>query len=224
MTDLTPVPVPAGGTTAAAAAAPREPVAPFSRAELRACLAQPQRAFDVVLADRDRLVANVAAARELGALVALLLVCSVAFALPFGAVDGGRRAGHVALLFLGSVLLCFPSLHVFGSYLGVRLSLAQRLAIALMIPAAAALFAFGFFPIYWFLDATMPADSVFSGDGIRVVLLVCCLLLGLAHCNRCLFLHPALQALRASWPLWLGWQALLVFITWRMADTLGLLA
>jgi hypothetical protein len=70
----------------------------------------------------------------------------------------------------------------------------------------------------------MPADSGFDGDGIRVVLLVCCLALGLAHCNRCLFLHPALQPLRASWPLWLGWQALLVFITLRMADTLGLLA
>jgi hypothetical protein len=113
---------------------------------------------------------------------------------------------------------------VFGSYLGMRLSLAQNLTISLLIPAAAALFTFGFFPIYWFLDATLPTQSAFSGSSIRVVLLVVSLLLGLSHCNRCLFLDPALAALRSSsWPLWIGWQALVVFITWRMAITLGLI-
>jgi hypothetical protein len=143
---------------------------------------------------------------------------------PFAVVDGTSRAGHVAVLFLGSVLLCFPSLQVFGAYLGVKLSLAQHLSIALLIPAAAALFTFGFFPIHWFLGATMPPDSAWNGTRVRVVLLVCSLLLALSHCNRCLFVDPALKALRSNWPLWLGWQVLLVFITWRMAETLGLLA
>ena len=75
-----------------------------------------------------------------------------------------------------------------------------------------------------FLGATMPADSPWNGTTVRVVLLVCSLVLALSHCNRCLFGDASLQRLRSSWPLWLGWQALVVFITWRMAHTLGLLA
>lgn len=221
MTSDTPPPLP--NPAAPVAPPPVAASVPFTDAELRACLARPHRALDLVLAERGRLVASVVSAHALLALVALLLVCSSVFAVPFAAVDGARRVGHVAALFLGSVLLCFPSLQVFGSYLGVRLSLAQNLAISLLIPAAAALFTFGFFPIYWFLDKTLPAQSAFSGASIRVVLLVFSLLLGLSHCNRCLFLDPALKALRSSWPLWIGWQALVVFITWRMAITLELI-
>lgn len=220
MSSDTPLPVPSPKATNAAPAVAGEP---FTDVELRACLSRPQRTLDIVLAERARLVASVVSARAIVGLVALLLVCSTVFAVPFAAVDGTRRVGHVAALFLGSVLLCFPSLQVFGSYLGVRLSLAQNLAISLLIPAAAALFTFGFFPIYWFLDATLPAQNAFSGQTIRVVLLVFSLLLGLSHCNRCLFLDPALKALRSSWPLWIGWQTLVVFITWRMAITLGLI-
>ncbi len=203
---------------------PLPPNAPFTRGELRACAFQPQRTLDVVLAERGRLVASVLSGHALLTLVALLTMCSLVFTAPFAAVDGAHRVGHVAMLFLGSVLLCFPSLQVFGSYLGVRLSLAQNFTIALLIPAAAALFTFGFFPIYWFLAATMPTQGAVTGTSIRVVLLVCSLLLALSHCNRCLFLDPSLKALRASWPLWIGWQLLLVFITYRVAVTLGLFA
>jgi hypothetical protein len=224
MTDLPSPPAPAAAAPVAAPAAAVIPSEPFTRGELRACLAQPHRTLDVVLAERGRLAASVVAGRELIALVALLLVCSTLFAVPFAAVDGTARAGHVAVLFLGSVLLCFPSLVVFAAYLGVRLAFAQHLTIALLIPAAAALFTFGFFPIHWFLGATMPADSVWNGSAVRVVLLVCALLLALSHCNRCLFADASLKVLRSSWPLWLGWQVLLVFITYRMASTLGLLA
>ncbi|MCA8976876.1 MAG: hypothetical protein KDC98_19290 [Planctomycetes bacterium] len=175
-----------------------------------------------MLAERHRLVATVRAGTASTALLAVLAICSTAFAVPFSLVDGGARLGHVAILFLGSVLICFPSLQVFGSYLGVRLSLAQNLALSLVIPSAAALFTLGFFPIYWFLDATMPADAAVTGTSIRVALLVCSMLLALSHCNRCLFVDAALRALRTRWPLWLGWQVLLLFITYRMATTLGM--
>lgn len=199
------------------------PAEPFTLAELRGCLVRPQRTLDVVLVERGRLVASVLSPRTLVPLVAVLLLCGVLFAVPFGLVDEPRRAGHIATLLVGSVLLCFPSLQVFGAYLGLRLTLAQNLAIALLIPSAAALFTFGFFPIHWFLLATMQ-DAPSTGSTIRVVLLSASLLLGLSHCNRCLFLDRNLRAFRASWVLWIAWQGLLLFISWRMARALGLLA
>lgn len=217
-------PVPLADSAAIAAAVLPAATEPFSTAELRTCLVRPQRMLDVVLVERGRLVASVLQPANAIALAAALLVCAVAFAVPFGLVEGVRRGGHVAMLFLGSVLLCFPSLQVFGSYLGVRLSVAQNLAIALLIPSAAALFTFGFFPIHWFLLATMSPDASLTGSSVRIALLAVSLLLGLSHCNRCLFLDPNLKAFRSSWPLWIAWQALLLFITWRMARALDMLA
>ena len=204
-----------------------EPAAePFAHGELTACLSRPHRMLDIVLGERLRLAANLRTGENVSALLAILLLCSVAFSLPFALIDGTNRIAHIAALFLGSVLLCFPSLQVFGSYLGVRMHPAQNLAIALVIPSAAALFTFGFAPIYWFLDATIPngndVDGT-SGATIRIVLLVFSLLLALSHLNRCLFADPNLKALRQNWPLWIGWQVLLVFLTYRMAETLGLL-
>ena len=54
--------------------------------------------------------------------------------------------------------------------------------------------------------------------------LVLSLALGLSHVNRCLFADAKMRALRDNWPLWLGWQVLLVLLSIRMARTLGLLA
>lgn len=207
-----------------AAANPPEPEAmPFAHGELTACLSRPHRMLDIVLGERLRLAANLRTGNNMATLVAVLLLCSVAFAVPFALIDGPSRVAHIALLFLGSVLLCFPSLQVFGSYLGVRMHPAQNLAIALVIPSAAALFTFGFAPIYWFLDFTMPIEAGIQGStATRVVLLVFSLLLALSHLNRCLFADKNLKALRENWPLWVGWQVLLVFLTYRMAETLDM--
>ncbi|MFT7535177.1 MAG: hypothetical protein ACI85K_001128 [Hyphomicrobiaceae bacterium] len=196
---------------------------PFAHGELTACLSRPHRMLDIVLGERLRLAANLRTGNHMATLVTILLLCSVAFAVPFALIDGFSRVADITLLFLGSVLLCFPSLQVFGSYLGVRMHPAQNLAIALVIPSAAALFTFGFAPIYWFLDFTMPSEAGAQGSAItRVVLLVFSLLLALSHLNRCLFADKNLKALRENWPLWVGWQVLLVFLTYRMAETLGL--
>lgn len=197
-------------------------VTPFANGELAACLARPHRMLDVVLGERDRLAANLRTGAGIKSLVSILLLCSVAFAVPFAVIDGPARIAHVAALFLGSVLLCYPSLQVFGSYLGVRMHPAQTFAIALVIPSAAALFTFGFAPIYWFLDYTMPSDD--GGSAVtRTVLLVFSLLLALSHLNRCLFADSNLKVLRDNWALWVGWQLLLVFLTYRMAQALSLL-
>ncbi|MFN3244087.1 MAG: hypothetical protein ACE37K_21450 [Planctomycetota bacterium] len=198
------------------------PAEPFAHAELSASLRRPYRMLDVVLGERRRLVENLKTGRDLRALVATLLACSALFAIPYGLVDGWGKVGHVALLFLGSVLLCVPSLLIFGSYLGIKLHWSQNLAIALVIPAAAALFTFGFAPIYWFLEVTMPDDGGLGGVATRVTLLVFSLLLALSHLNRCLFVDADFRVLRDNWALWVGWQILLVFLSYRMASTLGM--
>ncbi len=218
----TPAPATTSSTVADVCAAPPVPAIPFSPQELRACLSQPLRTLDIVLAERHRLVASVCSGGGIALLLMVLVACSVVFALPFAAVDGPGQSARAATLFFGSTIICFPSLQVFGSYLGLRLTVTQNLALALVIPSAAALFTLGFFPIYWFLDATMPHDSVASSATSRVVLLGASLLLGLSHLNRCMFVDTTLQVLRACWPLWIGWQVLLLWITWRMAGTLGL--
>lgn len=202
---------------------PEEPqVAPFGPGELAATATRPHRLLDVVLGERRRLAATLHGGDALPALLAALVACSLLGALPFAMVDGLDRAAHVAALFLGSVLLCYPSLQVFGAYLGVQLRPAQCLAIALVIPSAAALFTLGFAPIYWFLQWTMPAIDG-EWNLTRIVLLVLSLLLALSHVNRCLYADARLSPLRDSWALWAGWQLLVVFLTWRMAEALGML-
>lgn len=202
---------------------PQIPAEPFAREELTATLQRPHRLLDVVLGERQRLAANLRGGIAIPALLGALLTCSFFGALPFAAVDGFDRIAHIAALFLGSVLLCYPSLQVFGAYLGIGLHPAQCLAIALVIPSAAALFTLGFAPIYWFLELTMP-ERVAGNNLTRILLLVLSLALALSHVNRCLYSDARLTPLRDNWLLWAGWQLLLVFLTWRMAETLGLLS
>ncbi|MFK7738836.1 MAG: hypothetical protein AB8H80_00835 [Planctomycetota bacterium] len=205
------------------------PAVPFEYDELSvaATLRRPHRMLDIVLGERRRLAANMERGFELRALLATLLTCSVLAAVPFALVDGLERIAHVAMLFLGSVLLCYPSLQVFGSYLGIALHPAQYLTIALVIPAAAALFTLGFAPIYWFLSLTMPGATsgaaAMPSSAVRITLLVLAMALALSHINRLLLRDVRLAPLQQNMALWIGWQVLLVFLTWRMADTLGLI-
>ena len=207
-------------STTAPAPAPAD-AAPFAVDELRGSLLHPHRALGLLLAERGRFATTVRARTNLTPLVLLMLACSIAFTVPFACVRGWGRGGDVAALFLGSTLLCFPSLQVFCCYLGATLTVAQNLAMALLAPTAAAMFCLGFFPIYWFLDVTMDRGAAISAHDIAIGLLTVSLVLGLSHLNRCLF--AAQRALGASWPLLLAWQSLLLFITYRMAVVLGIL-
>jgi len=65
-------------------------------------------------------VANVGTHTARFTLLGVLAVSSSLFAVPFAAVDGGRRLGHVAQLFLGSMLICFPALQVFRTCFALR--------------------------------------------------------------------------------------------------------
>ena len=196
---------------------------PFSREELNRTIWLPLRLLEVVLAERGRLVANVTHRLDLGRLAIAMFIGSVLFALPYGAVLTPEKFWDIAILYVGSMAICFPSLQVFSAYLGVAISLTQNLVLALIITTAAALFCFGFFPILWFLDSTMgDGGEAVTSAHISIGLLTISLIAGISQLNRCLFVDSTLDAFRASLPLWIGWQVLLVFITYRMATTLGM--
>ena len=152
-----------------------------------------------------------------------MLLGSVLFAVPYGLVLGLDKFWHITALFVGSMVICFPSLQVFSAYLGATITILQNLALALIITAAAALFCFGFFPIYWFLEFTMASDAMVTPRQISIALLTVSLIGGISQLNRCVFLDRALRQLRSSPLLLLFWQALFVFITYRMAVVLGIL-
>jgi hypothetical protein len=201
-----------------------EPARPFSVAELRGALFGPHRVARLVLTERARLAASVAEQEHLGLLVAVLLMASLVLALPFGAVLGLDGFWRVSWLLLGSLLVCFPSLHVFGAYLGSRASVAQSLCLALALTCVAGLFCFAFFPIVWFLDATMTDAGQVTAAGVAVVLLGVALLFGIMHLTRILFAEPSLRSLGVLPKLiFLFWQLLFLLIAYRMAGFLELI-
>lgn len=220
--DPTPDPLPAPRVRPAAAAALPAP-RPFDDGELAAVLRRPAQALAVVLAERQRLAASIGSGSAPWRLVLLLLACTALAALPYGLVLGLPAWWKIAALFGGSVLLCYPSLQVFGSYLGSRLQPLQNLALALVIAAVAALFTLGFCPIVWFLQATMRQGDWIDAAKVSVVLLAAALLAGLAQLTHCVALDRTLRPQPTSYGLLLAWQLLVLFVTLRMARALDLL-
>lgn len=198
---------------------------PFSAAELRAALYHPLVAIDVLLAQRERWTATLVENRQWSRMAGLLLVWTVVFALPYGCVLSFRHAWQVATLFLGSVALCLPSLHVVSAYLGMRVHAAQSFAIATIMAAVAAIFSCGFAPILWFLHVTAGSSSVSVNETLTRlsnVLLLCAALAGMVHGMLCLRLTKPAQGISGFGFVVLLWQALLLFIGSRMSTALGL--
>jgi hypothetical protein len=196
---------------------------PFAAAELRGVLRDPAQALEIVLAARPRLAASIAAVGRPWPLVAVLALCTTVASLPYGLVLGASAFWKVTVLFGGSVLLCFPSLQVFGAYLGSRLQPVQNLALSLVIASVAALFTLGFAPIAWFLTATMAQGDWIDAHDVSLVLLAAALVAGLGQLTRCVRLEAGLLPNRSSLAVLVAWQALVVFVTLRMARALGLL-
>jgi hypothetical protein len=203
------------------AEAPAPAAAPFDASEILATALRPHRAIDLVLVHRARFTRTVTEGRHLPALAGLMLLASVLFTLPYGAVLGLHDLWRVATLYLGSVAICFPSLHVFSGYLGCRMTLGQNLVIALVISAVAGMFVLGFAPILWFVELTTTAGSIATGT-VSVVLLSGALVAGLGHVARTLMEDPSARPDRSYQVLMVAWQGLLVFVAYRMGDFLGL--
>lgn len=193
---------------------------PFTRRELLGLLTHPHRVVEMVLTRRQRLAANIAGDHRLPVLVLGLLWTSVLFALPFGAVIGYEKFWRVAIMLSGSLLICFPSLHVFSAFLGSRFSVAQNFCLSLLITSVAALFTFAFSPILWFLGMTLdPMETMFMAS----LLLGGSLLAGVCHLSRVLRKDHLLRRMGPSSVAFLViWQVLLLFINHRMAIYLEL--
>jgi hypothetical protein len=212
-------------TSTPAAPAPRRapPAEPFERAAVTAAIANPLRAIDVVLASPARLSQNVERSTALVPLAILLLVCAALFALPFGFVFGVESWWRIGVLYLGSTLICLPSLYVFSAYLGFGTSLARVSVLALTIPAVAAIFTAGFAPILWFLRLTFDQDSKqIRWEQIGTVLLWIALLAGLVQLWRCLRRPTVDTAIALYTILWIAWHAVFLYVLTRMLHVLAL--
>ncbi|MCA8968871.1 MAG: hypothetical protein KDC95_03780 [Planctomycetes bacterium] len=221
---MTDTPVPAAEPSPSAPPRLSPPPEPFERAEIDRALVVPFHLLEVVLAGRARLTANVAQRRHLGRLVIVLLIGSILFAIPYGLVRDSSRFLDVATLFVGTMGICLPSLIVFSAYLGAAIDFRQNFVLALVITTTAALFSFGFFPIVWFLDQTMGASNGKITTGhLSIVLLTLSLLAGVAQQHRCLFADKLMKDLQSNSVVLFVWQVLFVFMTYRMAQLLGIL-
>ncbi len=149
---------------------PPAPPEPLSAGELAAGLTQPLRAIEVVMVDGRTFVATISDRTRVSTLIAVLAAVSFVFTIPYAIVEAGA-VWDIALLFVGSMAICLPSLHVFSRYVGLRITLAQNLALALAMTAVAACFTLAFAPILWFLQVTMGQGSTaITPHGISILL------------------------------------------------------
>lgn len=195
-------------------------VSALTRGELLRAFLLPHRIIDSLLGMRRRLAFNLSGQRNLALLALLLLFTTAIYAIPFSAVPPIAAFWKVALLFMGSVLICFPSFHIFSRYLELPWNISQNLVLILLIPAVAALIAFGFFPIIWFIDQTSTgAFSARITSRIAMFLLYTALFLGALFCFRLSRDSRKSGVFITMYILWIG---LLAFISHRMAQTLSL--
>jgi len=223
---LSPAPDDAAAQAGAAPSYALAEAEPFSGWELRRALLRPYLIIEYVLGGRQRLARNLADGRSVWLLAGLLLAAGVVATIPYGALSPVRSFWKIAVLYTGSLLLCFPCLHVFTQFFGFRSSLGRDLALSLVITSVAGLFTFGFFPIIWFIDYSTRADpnAAVSPADLSVFLLGVSLLMGIVHMGRCLVVRRLAD--REAWSLLLLillWIPLLIFIHYRMACLLELL-
>lgn len=196
---------------------------PFSVSEIARGFLLPFLNIEYFLGSRDRLAKSVAQQKNLLLIALLLLFNSLLFAIPYGVIGPIGEFWKIGILFTGPLVICFPSLIVFSSYLGFRLNLPQSLVITLIISCTAAMFSFGFAPIIWFIDYTTTAQSN-SPRQISFIFTLISVILGIVHSNRCFFRgKESLRTSRFFKLLWWFWLLLLVFIYYRMAGLLSLL-
>ncbi len=196
---------------------------PHSDEELDAALRRPHRLLEIVLGEPERLVADAEQGRRLPTIFLLLAAASTLFAVPYGLVLGVSSFWKVATLYLGSTLICLPSLHVFALYLGVAVKLRHNLVLALAIPAVAGLFSLGFAPILGFFKLTMgDAGSSVRWQTLSVLLLGAALLAGIGQLWRSIHRARGLSPMRDLPFLVVGWHVVFLYVLGRMASVLGL--
>jgi hypothetical protein len=196
----------------------------YEKKELLFSFLLPHRAIAVILSDRGRFAASVSEKKELGFILLLLYFISSLAPIPYSLLSRADDYWRISVLYLGSVFICFPSLIVFGAFLGMKIHAPQMLSFSLLISATAALFTLGFAPIIWFFRITMDeTSSVDVLQSLSTALLITALIAGIIHMSLCLFSKKRFGVSSAFGTLLLVWQVLLIFITCRMGAFLGVL-
>lgn len=205
---------------------PEEPTSPgsepFESSSIDRAFRRPDLALDLVLSAPARYSATLASPTR-GRLVRLTLAVAVLASLPFGFYFGASKLFHVAALFLGSIAICGPSLHVFANYVGVSLRVEQSFGIALLAASVASAFSLGFAPIVFFLRATIADEAERASMGPLVgILLGLSLAAGMIQVLRSLTSGPLVPRTASFGFVVCGWFLLLAFIAERMGRVLGL--
>ncbi|MBL8857491.1 MAG: hypothetical protein JNL28_03170 [Planctomycetes bacterium] len=200
------------------------PPEPLRADEVNAALSNPLRAIDVVLASPRRVAQNLETSTSLVTLAVVFLATAALFALPYGFVLGTDAWWRVTAFYLGSTLLCLPSLFVFSAYLGFGAKLTSTTVLALTIPASAALFTAGFAPILWFLQITFDSEAKQIGwRDVSNVLLWISLGAGVVQLWRSMRKPPVDTAGAFLFVLmWMAWHAVFFYVLARMGHVLGL--
>ncbi|MCP4154737.1 MAG: hypothetical protein GY757_43855 [bacterium] len=203
---------------------PQEEAVSISKPEILRGFLSPFSTIELFLGSKERLSKTVSQQKNLSLLALLLLFDSLLFPLLYGAIGPVDGAWKICILYTGPLAICFPSLIVFSNYLGFKRSLMQNLVMALLISCTAAMFTFGFAPIIWFIEYTTLASSQ-TPASISVFFLFLSLMLGILHNGRCFFFKGVENGRTSEFyqTIWVFWQALLVYIHYRMAELLGLL-
>jgi len=196
---------------------------PYTLVEVKGATVRLYKAIELILAHPGRLAKNIYDKSQLGALLLLMCLTSLLFAVPYGLILDPQGFWRMLVLFLGSMLICFPSLHIFGDFLGFKIKLEQNLALGFIIASVAAIFSFGFFPIMGFLSLTMPGEaSAKTLHILSVAFLITSLAAGIIHYIRIVRLLGSLPPPELFWPVVILWQGLLIFIVVRMGIFLEL--
>jgi len=123
-----------------------------------------------VLKYREHLWEEIYAGQNLGRYVIDAFLVTVVGAVFYGFVVGLSVGGWQTLydpiklpwVLIFTLLLCLPSLYVFGCYRGSRLGLLQVCALAFTSTAVVATILIGFAPITWFFMFTAPGSHHFA--------------------------------------------------------------
>jgi hypothetical protein len=203
-----------------------EQIIAFSPEEYEGVLKQPQQTIEYILGSHGRLARSVWEGESPWRLAVMLLAVSLLASIPYGIVSPHGNWWKITVLYCGSLAICFPSLHIFAQFFGVKLKLMRSLALSMIITATAAIFTFGFSPIIWFLKfSILPREQTVIGpDELSTFLLYVSLALGLVQVGRCLS-DPGFRRAQRNPSLiflFILWAPLLIFITYRMTCLLRL--
>src|SRR5262245_1612503 len=134
----------------------------------------PIRIAGALLRAPGPLIRELGADRGVASHTASLLAIAVSFCAVYGAVVAMHAhawwaIAKIPMVVVGSALLCSPTLYVFNSLAGSRLTYAQTIALVLMMAAALSLILVALAPIAWFFGVST------EGFGFMTVLHSTCL-------------------------------------------------